>query len=571
MGAKTTPLARKGINISLHVVPLARNNLFIIRMYIHPISASCLKRRELALLVAMFLCLLPVRIWAQQDSTAVDTSLQQSPIRGPLSNPRKTIARHLIYLQEASYQPNLSAQSLDTTGLSGASVEEIAEQLKQIYDGESFFVDTLQIPNDPDYRDSLGRSRYLVFPRIPDIYVTKVGEVWLYSRHTVFHIPIIHQKVFPFGSDFWVNLSPKIGQKKFLGLKIWQYQGVLVLLLICTLAYYVLSRGLRGLIMRVLPKIVNTQWLDPEKVKPVARPLSVLLTLFLFYKLFASLLLPIEISTYISLALRIIMSIFGILAAFRLVDLFSYLFLNLAGRTETTMDDQLIPLLSKLLKIVVGSIGIIFVLQNLNINVTALLAGISIGGLALALAAQDTAKNFIGSITIFVDRPFQIGDFIESSAATGSIVEIGVRSTRIRAVDGAMMTIPNGTLANLSITNHGVRTYRRYSTTLGLMYDTPPDLIEEFVNRSREIISEHPKIRKTDNMVYFNEMGDSSLNVFVAIFVDYSSFEDLLKVRQELFLSIMTMAEEIGVGFAFPSTSLYVEKLPPSISNPDKS
>ena len=538
-------------------------------MSTYSILTSCLNRSKMLLLVICFSYYHPSWAQEQTDSTAVDVPSPSISVQGPLSTPRKTVARHLIYLQESNYRPDLSAQSLDTTGSGNISAKEIAEQLKQIYDGESFFIDTLQVPNDPSYTDSLGRTRYQVFSKYPDIYLNKIDEKWLYSRHTVFHIPIIHEKVFPFGSDLWVNISPQIGQRKLLGLKVWQYQGILILLLLCATVYWILSRGLRLIIQRIIPRIVNTNWLDPQKIRPVARPLSALLTLFLLRKLFASLLLPIEIATYISLGLTILMSLFGILAIFRLVDLFTYLFGNLAGKTETTMDDQLIPLVSKLAKLIVGVLGILFVLQNLNINVTALLAGISIGGLALALAAQDTAKNFIGSITIFVDRPFQIGDFIESSAATGSIVEIGVRSTRIRAVDGAMMTIPNGTLANLSITNHGVRTYRRYSTTLGLMYDTPPHLIEEFVNRSRALIAEHPKIRKTDNMVYFNEMGDSSLNVFVAIFIDYSSFEDLLKVRQELFLAIMTMAEEIGVGFAFPSTSLYVEKLPLSIESPN--
>ncbi len=511
---------------------------------------------------AAFLFFLSEASYSQQDTLSIDSLPKVSMPNGPLSSPRKSVARHLIYLQENSYQPELSAQSLDTSGISFEQSLEIAEQLKQIFDGESFFIDTLQIPDDQNYLDSLKRNRFEIFPKYPEIYLYKIEGKWLYSRHTVFHVPKIHQKVFPFGSDLWVNISPQIGQKNFWGLKVWQYQGILILLALGVLIYWILSRGLRFLIKKLVPQISDSTWVDPQKIRPVARPLSVLLTLSVIYRLFASLLLPIEFTSYISIVLKILMSLFGILAAFRLVDLFSGIFLNLAGRTETTMDDQLVPLVSKLAKIIVGVIGILFVLQNLNVNVTALLAGISIGGLALALAAQDTAKNFIGSITIFLDRPFQIGDFIESSVATGSIVEIGVRSTRVRAVDGAMMSIPNGTLANLPITNHAVRNYRRYSTTLGLTYDTPSDKVDLFVEKSREIIQAHPKTRNTDNLVYFHEMGESSLNIFYVIFIDYSSFEDLLKLRQELFLSIMNMAEEIGVEFAFPSTSLYVEKLP---------
>ncbi|MEM6632370.1 MAG: mechanosensitive ion channel family protein [Bacteroidota bacterium] len=502
---------------------------------------------------------------AQQDTlpqlSDIDTT-QTAILPGTLSSPRSTIAQHLIYLQEATYQPEVSALSFDSAGVPFQEVIEIAIQLKQIYDGESYYIDTLQIPSDPNYLDSLGRARFKVFPVYPEIYVTKVGDQWLYSRNTVFHIPKIHDKVFPFGADFLLNISPKIGQKKFWGLKLWQYQGILIILVIALIGYWLFSRGLNVLIRRIIPQIIKTSWLDPKAIRPVARPLSWLLTSFLVFRLYPSLLLPINISGFISVGLKILMSIFGIMAAYRITDLFASISLNLAGNTETTMDDQLIPLVSKLIKLIVGVLGVLFVLQNLQVNVTALLAGISIGGLALALAAQETVKNLISSVTIFLDRPFQIGDFIESGSISGSVVEIGVRSSRLRAPDGAMMSIPNGTLTNLNITNHGVRTYRRYATTLGLQYNTPPKKIEAFVEGARKIIFDHPMTRDKDHLIYFHEMGDSSLNVFVAMFLEITAYEDMLKARQDIFLAILKLAEELGVEFAFPSTSLYLEKVP---------
>ena len=514
---------------------------------------------------------LGILLWCCPSSFSQIDSLAQLPptdstlrphLPSSLASPRKAVAQHLIYLQEESYKPELSGLSFDSSGVRFQEIIEIALQLKQIYDGESFYLDTLQIPNDPNYQDSLGRARYRVFPKYPDIYVNKVGNQWFYSRNTVFHIPKIHQSVFPFGSDFLVNISPKIGHKSFLGLKLWQYQGILIILLLAFLCFWLLSKGLNVLIRRILPQLMKTTWLDPMAIRPVARPMSWLLTFFLIYRLYASLLLPIGISSYLSVFLKIIMSVFGIIAAYRITDLFASIFLRLAGNTQTTMDDQLVPLVSKLVKLIVGVLGILFVLQNLNVNVTALLAGISIGGLALALAAQETVKNLIGSITIFLDRPFQIGDFIESSSISGSVVEIGVRSSRLRAPDGAMMSIPNGTLANLTITNHGVRTYRRFATTLGLQYNTSPAQIEAFVEGTRKIIFDHPMARNTDNLVYFHELGDSSLNVFVVVFLEITAYEDMLIAKQEIFLAILKLAEKLGVEFAFPSTSLYLEKIP---------
>ena len=533
----------------------------------NPKSPSLVLHLRFSIILAIF-CFNLNPVVAQQDSTLLDTLLPSTPPPPlpELYSPRQTVAHHLIYLQDGEFDKSRSAQALDSTGVSQEELEELAVQLKQIYDGEAFFIDTAQIPNDPNYEDSLGRNRFPVFAKYPEIYVTKHDGSWKYSRNTVWHIPQVHDKVFPFGSDLLVNISPQIGQKKVLGLRIWQYQGILIILVLAALSYWLLTRLFGILIRKVLPRVINTEWLDPKLIRPVARPLSLLLTLWLLFQFFPALLLPIGVSSYIAVGLKILMSIFGIVAAYRLVDLFSSLFLNLAGTTETTMDDQLIPLVSKLAKLIVGALGVLFVLQNLNVNVTALLAGISIGGLALALAAQETVKNFIGSITIFVDRPFQVGDFIESPQITGSVQEIGVRSTRIRAIDGALMSIPNGTLANLVITNHGIRSYRRYSTTLGLTYDTPKEKMETFVERAREIIVAHPMTRKEDNMVYFHEMGASSLDIFVVIYFEITAYADMLKGRQEIFLAIMEMAEEIGVGFAFPSTSVYIEQIPESIT-----
>ena len=142
------------------------------------------------------------------------------------------------------------------------------------------------------------------------------------------------------------------------------------------------------------------------------------------------LLLPISITDPLRKLLIVLISVFGVMVVYKLVDVFASVFQNLASKTETAMDDQLVPLLARAAKLVVVIFGLLFVMDNLQIDVTALLAGVSIGGLAIALAAQDTVKNFIGSISIFVDRPFTVGDFINAGDITGTVVEVGVRTTR---------------------------------------------------------------------------------------------------------------------------------------------
>lgn len=481
-----------------------------------------------------------------------------------LSTPRQAVNTHLYYLQDDHFFPHLSIQALDGEGISEEELQTRAIQLKQIYDGLGFFVDIEEIPNDPEYQDSLTESnKYIVYEAEPEIYLTLENGRWRYAARSVRAIENLHKRVYPFGSDILLKLTPQIGNKKVLGLKVWQLEGILILALLAFFLFWILRKVFDLLIRRFVPMIFSKGLLDPSLIAPVARPLSLLLVTAFLSALYPMLLIPpTGLARYFPMILKILTSLFGVIAAYRLVDLLASVSLSLTSRTETTMDDQLIPLVRKIGKMIVVIIGVVFVLQNLNVDVTTLLAGISIGGLALALAAQDTVKNFIGSITIFVDRPFQVGDFIDTPKGTGSVVEVGVRSTRIRALDGALISIPNGEVANLAITNHGMRSYRRYSTNLGLAYGTHPDVMERFVEEVRTLIFEHPHTRDTGNLVYFHEMGDSSLNIFIAVYFELTDYGEMLRCRQELFLAIMRKAESLGVSFAFPSRSLYIESMP---------
>ena len=144
-----------------------------------------------------------------------------------------------------------------------------------------------------------------------------------------------------------------------------------------------------------------------------------------------------------------------------------------ATQTQNTMDDQLVPIIRKSLRVFVITFGTLAILQSLNLSIFPLLTGLSIGGLAFALAAQDTIKNFFGSVMIFLDKPFQIGHWITTDGIDGTVEEVGLRSTRIRTFSNSLVTVPNGKLADATINNHGLRVYRRFYTTLSINYDTP--------------------------------------------------------------------------------------------------
>ena len=206
--------------------------------------------------------------------------------------------------------------------------------------------------------------------------------------------------------------------------------------------------------------------------------------------------------------------------------------------------------------------GALVILDNLDVNITGIIAGLSIGGLAFALAAQDTIKNFFGSLMIFFDRPFQVGDWITSGDVDGTVEEVGFRATRIRTFRNSVMYIPNGVITNQMIDNHGLRIYRRFFTQLAVKYDTPPAVLQAFTDGLKEIVANHEKTRKDYYEVHVNNLGSTAIEVMFYAFFETKDWSGELKARHETILLIIRLAEQLGVEFAFPTQTLHVESLP---------
>jgi MscS family membrane protein len=278
--------------------------------------------------------------------------------------------------------------------------------------------------------------------------------------------------------------------------------------------------------------------------------------------------LPADASHWIMISLKTLLPLFATIVFYRLVDVLSMYLEHLATKTQSTLDDQLVPLVRKTLKTFVVSIGTLFILQNLDIPIIPLLTGLSIGGLAFALAAQDTIKNFFGSLMIFIDKPFQIGDWITSGEIDGSVEEVGFRSSRVRTFRNSLMYVPNGKLADSTIDNHGMREYRRFYTQIAVTYDTPAELLETFIVGLRKIVENHPDTRKDYYHIYFNEMASFSLNIMFYIFFKVPDWPAELKARHEILMEVMKLGRSLGVHFAFPTQTLHMENFPgkPSLS-----
>ena len=250
----------------------------------------------------------------------------------------------------------------------------------------------------------------------------------------------------------------------------------------------------------------------------------------------------------------------GAWALWRLTDLITEVLLAQAAKTETKVDDVLVPMVRKAVKIFIVIFGGIYGAQALDIPIGPLLASVGIGSLAFGLAAKDTIENFFGSIAVLLDRPFQVGDWVVIDGTEGIVEEIGFRSTRVRTFYNSLVTVPNATLVRAVVDNYGARKYRRWKTTVGIQYDTPPERIVAFTEGIRELVRTHPYTRRDYFQVYLNDFDNSSLNILLYVFFEVPDWSTELRERERLFLDIIRLADRIGVQFAFPTTTVHLYK-----------
>jgi MscS family membrane protein len=220
--------------------------------------------------------------------------------------------------------------------------------------------------------------------------------------------------------------------------------------------------------------------------------------------------------------------------------------------------EHLFPVIRKVVMITVVIAAILLTADNLQIKITSLLAGLSVGGLAVGLAAQDTLANLFGAVAIFLDKPFRIGDRIKIEDVDGTVEGIGLRSTRVRNLDGHHVTIPNKIMGNAIITNIARRPNIKTEMNLGLTYDTPADRVKRATDILSEIFRAHPKT--ADLVITFNRFDSSALNIQVIHWWDGTDFKSYTADLQALNLQVKQRFDAEGLSFAFPTQTLYLKR-----------
>ncbi len=241
----------------------------------------------------------------------------------------------------------------------------------------------------------------------------------------------------------------------------------------------------------------------------------------------------------------------------RLIDTLIVFYVKpLVEKSHTDLDDQLLPIFRKGIKLTIIVLTFLFVLSNFGYDISTLLAGLGVGGLAVALAAQDTVSNFIGSVIIFSDKPFKIRDFVKFGGFMGTVKEIGLRSTKLETPQGTVLVVPNSKISTEIVENFSRASKRRIEINIGLTYDTGYKKLQKAIALLEKIVEDHPNV--VDYDVKFVEFGAFSLNINARYWVKPAS--KFREVQHQLSLTIKKEFDKAKLDMAFPTQTLYIKK-----------
>ena len=345
---------------------------------------------------------------------------------------------------------------------------------------------------------------------------------------------------------------------ELLGLQGWQWLALAALIPAGWLAR-VIASAVADLLLKVLLRRKRIG-LEPQMQRRAMWWLGAVAAVLVWYWSIQALGLPPLLFGLLFRAAKFLLVVTAVWAGYRLVDILGgYITRNKEIRL-TEIDEVLIPLLSNILRILVVVVVFLFVLQWMDIRITPIIGALGVGGVALAFAAQDTLNNFFGSVTVLFDRPFGIGDWIVIGDIEGTVERVGFRSTRVRTFYNSMVTIPNSRMVNTHVDNYGARRYRRIRINISITYSTPPEKIDAFCEGIRELVRLHPYTRKDYYHVYLNQFAASSLDILLYLFLEAPDWSTELRERHRLFVDIIRLARRLGVEFAFPTQTVWLER-----------
>ena len=387
---------------------------------------------------------------------------------------------------------------------------------------------------------------------------TDAGASWRFSRGTVRHIPAWYAAL----PDRWAldHLPPVLVRFGPLGLRWWQWAALPALFTLACVIGWLLAHTIGSLLVRLVAH-TRTTW-DDVVLERLEGPLAATcaLTAFAAGTPFLSLYEPAARWTMHAVRVGYLAVLFW--ALWRLVDVARQVLSRSGWAHASASSSALLPLAGRIAKVAVLAVAAVAVLSTLGYPVASLLAGLGLGGLALALAAQKTVENLFGAFSIGIDQPFREGDFVKIEEFVGTVEAIGLRSTRFRTLDRTIITIPNGKLAEMRLESYAVRDRIRLAMTMGLVYETSSAQMRQVLSEVERLLRAHPKIWPDAVVVRFGALGASSLDIEVMAWFQTSDWGEFQLIRQDVLLGFMQIVEQAGTAFAFPTRTLHVASLP---------
>jgi MscS family membrane protein len=498
-------------------------------------------------------------------------SFAQNKQKVDLSTPNSTLYTHIYFLMPENYDVAKSATTIK--GLPEAEAHVAAKKIKEIFDGNGLIIDFSKVPINANYIDTVNFgartmehnvNRYAPFPiRLPQVYLEKTGNNWYYSQETVDNIDKIYKKTFPIEFSWFNAKFPEFFKSDINGILVWKPIALIVTLIICIILYFVLE-PIMFFVLRMFQRVFFRKISDGKTMSvlhELAKPIVFIVIIRFIKKILPSLQM-VKINALFLTGLKIAETVFWIFVVLKLLKVVLNFYHEHNPEEKTKLDKQLAPILNKVLQSIVVLIGFLHIVTIFGVDPTTVLAGASIGGIAVAFAAQDSVKNMIGTMVIFLDKPFQLDDWIQFGSVEGSVERVGFRSTQIRAADTTLYQVPNSKISEADINNKGLRVFRRYTTEVGVRYDTPPELIEAFVEGIKQLIALHPSTKSQSYNVDFISFGASSLNIMVNVYFKELDWGQEQESKHILHLGIVRLAAALGVQFAFPSTTMMIEEFP---------
>ncbi len=449
---------------------------------------------------------------------------------------------------------------------------ELAKDLCQILDRDTHFeVGRLSNDADGNTRDRLptnvdeltsidvnARSTQLTMQRI-----TQNGlSVWLVSPDTVAQIPKLRVSVDE--SAFEKKLPAVFVETRFIGTSLWVWGVLLLTALLISLLSKLLARAFLMLLKPIANRYTK---LHAHRLEAFVEPVRFAVSVMVFGALVEVIGPSALVRDYLYklLTLLFVLSCASILM--RIVDIVSDTVSSRLDPRQRAFSYSVMPLLVRAVKIVVFSIAVLFVLGAWGYNTNAILAGLGVGGVAVALASQKTIENLFGGISVISDRPVLVGDVCQFGGQIGTVEDIGLRSTRIRTADRTLVTVPNASFSTMTLENYSKRDRMLFKPTLSLRKDTAPEDIRKMMDAIAGIMKDHPEVDPTGVPVRFSKIAKESFDLDLFSYVLTTDGDQFLRVQNELLLRIIEAARTLKVEFAVPIT----ETIPPNVQQPGPS